>query len=200
MPPKYNETLGLQHCKVYIFDDSVIISGANLSHDYFTNRQDRYFLIENCPKLADFYDNLISNISDFSFDMVSTNEFKIGTNWKIHPYKGKYSDYTKAVEDKMGRFLKSEKILNEVDENFCQAPKSTEDTWIFPSVQMGLFGIDQDRQMTRTLLESGVEKSGLKFGTGYFNPTEEYLHSILHKSKSNIDLLMAHPKGKSYIR
>ena len=31
--------IGLQHCKIYIFDDSVIISGANLSHDYFTNRQ-----------------------------------------------------------------------------------------------------------------------------------------------------------------
>ena len=31
MPPKYNEMFGLQHCKVYIFDDDVIISGANLS-------------------------------------------------------------------------------------------------------------------------------------------------------------------------
>ena len=28
-----------------MFDDSLIISGANLSGDYFTNRQDRYLLI-----------------------------------------------------------------------------------------------------------------------------------------------------------
>ena len=26
-------------CKVYIFDNSLIMSGANLSQDYFTNRQ-----------------------------------------------------------------------------------------------------------------------------------------------------------------
>ena len=41
LPSKWNELLGLQHCKVYIFDDSLIISGANLSRDYFTNRQVR---------------------------------------------------------------------------------------------------------------------------------------------------------------
>ena len=38
LPQRWNEVVGLQHCKVYIFDDSVIISGANLSSDYFTDR------------------------------------------------------------------------------------------------------------------------------------------------------------------
>ena len=41
LPSKWNELLGLQHCKVYIFDNSLIISGANLSRDYFMNRQVR---------------------------------------------------------------------------------------------------------------------------------------------------------------
>lgn len=66
IPPRYNETVGLQHAKVFVFDNSVIVSGANLSQDYFTNRQDRYVLVEDCPKLADFFEGLISNISDFS--------------------------------------------------------------------------------------------------------------------------------------
>ena len=48
IPDKFNEVIGLQHCKLFVFDDSVIVSGANLSTDYFTNRQDRYILIENC--------------------------------------------------------------------------------------------------------------------------------------------------------
>ena len=38
MPQRYNETLGLQHTKIYLFDDTLILSGANLSEDYFTNR------------------------------------------------------------------------------------------------------------------------------------------------------------------
>ena len=39
LPSKWNELVGLQHCKVYIMDDTLIMSGANLSRDYFTNRQ-----------------------------------------------------------------------------------------------------------------------------------------------------------------
>jgi CDP-diacylglycerol--glycerol-3-phosphate 3-phosphatidyltransferase len=31
MPDRYNETIGLQHCKIYIFDDTFVMSGANLS-------------------------------------------------------------------------------------------------------------------------------------------------------------------------
>lgn len=40
-PERYNELFGLQHMKFYIFDNTLVISGANLSNDYFTNRQDR---------------------------------------------------------------------------------------------------------------------------------------------------------------
>merc|ERR1712013_75190 len=56
LPSKMNEMVGLQHCKVYVFDDTLIMSGANLSRDYFTNRQDRYVVIENCSGLADYYE------------------------------------------------------------------------------------------------------------------------------------------------
>lgn len=38
LPERYNELIGIQHMKLYMFDDSIIISGANLSQDYFTNR------------------------------------------------------------------------------------------------------------------------------------------------------------------
>uniref|UniRef100_A0A1B0BLK9 CDP-diacylglycerol--glycerol-3-phosphate 3-phosphatidyltransferase n=1 Tax=Glossina palpalis gambiensis TaxID=67801 RepID=A0A1B0BLK9_9MUSC len=54
IPPRWNELLGLQYMKIYLCDDAVLISGANLSNDYFTNRQDRYILIED-KTLADLY-------------------------------------------------------------------------------------------------------------------------------------------------
>lgn len=41
LPPRVNEVIGVSHVKAYIFDDDVIMSGANLSSDYFTNRQVR---------------------------------------------------------------------------------------------------------------------------------------------------------------
>ena len=42
IPVRINEGWGLQHMKLYGVDDELILSGANLSRDYFTNRQDRY--------------------------------------------------------------------------------------------------------------------------------------------------------------
>lgn len=44
------EVLGVYHCKYCLFDDDVIITGANLSTEYFEARQDRYYLISSCTK------------------------------------------------------------------------------------------------------------------------------------------------------
>lgn len=60
LPPRWNETLSVYHIKCYLFDDNVVISGANLSNDYFTTRIDRYVLFENCPNLASFYVKCLS--------------------------------------------------------------------------------------------------------------------------------------------
>jgi CDP-diacylglycerol--glycerol-3-phosphate 3-phosphatidyltransferase len=51
--PARREILGVHHEKVYICDDRVILTGANLSTHYFTNRQDRYLLVED-RLLADY--------------------------------------------------------------------------------------------------------------------------------------------------
>jgi len=39
LPPRVNEVVGVSHIKAYVFDDDVLMSGANLSSDYFTIRQ-----------------------------------------------------------------------------------------------------------------------------------------------------------------
>lgn len=40
---------------------------ANLSHDYFTNRADRYISFEAHAPLADFFSSLVSTVASFSF-------------------------------------------------------------------------------------------------------------------------------------
>ncbi len=46
--------MGTFHTKIYIFDNSVLISGANLSEEYFVSRKDRYLLINDEPELANY--------------------------------------------------------------------------------------------------------------------------------------------------
>jgi CDP-diacylglycerol--glycerol-3-phosphate 3-phosphatidyltransferase len=56
------EVFGIHHMKFYVFDNDVIITGANLSEDYFTTRQDRYFVIKNAPELANYISDLLGII------------------------------------------------------------------------------------------------------------------------------------------
>eukprot|EP01135_Chromosphaera_perkinsii_P009337 Nk52_evm13s1737 gene=Nk52_evmTU13s1737 len=69
LPPRFNEGVGLQHMKLYIFDDEIIFSGANLSEMYFRQRQDRYMGIRNEPELCDFGEQLVELIGRHSYEL-----------------------------------------------------------------------------------------------------------------------------------
>lgn len=46
--PRVSEALGVWHAKAYVFDHhTAILTGANLSTDYFTTRQDRYVVVSS---------------------------------------------------------------------------------------------------------------------------------------------------------
>jgi len=67
VPSPIDECLGVFHIKAYIVDDELLLSGANLSEDYFTNRQDRYIsFVNGANGLVDFYSNLIDILSEYA--------------------------------------------------------------------------------------------------------------------------------------
>ncbi|KAL5394699.1 hypothetical protein PMIN06_002796 [Paraphaeosphaeria minitans] len=68
IPNRINEGWGLQHMKLYGVDDEVIMSGANLSGDYFTNRQDRYHLLKDA-RLAEYFSKIHAGVAALSFDI-----------------------------------------------------------------------------------------------------------------------------------
>jgi hypothetical protein len=71
------EAFGVQHMKVAVFDDHVVMTGANLSENYFTDRQDRVMIIKNAPKLADFCEDLINSTIDCSFVLGNNGCFEV---------------------------------------------------------------------------------------------------------------------------
>lgn len=103
-PPRWNELLGLQHMKIYLFDDTVIISGANLSNDYFTNRQDRYIMIED-KHLADFYSNFLTKVQEFSLQVAADGRECLHERWKLSPYESSQLDFAKAAKASISRFF-----------------------------------------------------------------------------------------------
>ena len=239
IPDKYNELIGLQHCKLFVFDDSVIISGANLSTDYFTNRQDRYILIgnyyvilyylysplykchpsffsENCEALATFCESFIRKISEFSLELQSDGSFLVPHSWDGgHPFEGNYQKFVEAARRSLTEWLASYQATNRVTFNGAksvfQSSTSTssssstskllakqnsllssqshsslnneavEDTWIFPSIQMGSFDVNHDSALTTRFLQSGAPGAIFKFATGVFNHSIILLISIFKK-------------------
>lgn len=103
-PPRWNELLGLQHMKIYLFDDTVIISGANLSNDYFTNRQDRYIMIQD-KHLADFYSNFLTKVQEFSLNISPDGTEGLHENWNLSPYESDQKEFAKAAKDSLLNFF-----------------------------------------------------------------------------------------------
>lgn len=83
VPPKYNETIGINHLKTFIFDDDLLMSGANLSEDYFTNREDRYITFGDHRELSDFYQEFVSVVAEHSFRVVSSEKLSKG-RYELH--------------------------------------------------------------------------------------------------------------------
>lgn len=114
-PHRWNELFGLQHMKLYIFDDTLIISGANLSNDYFTNRQDRYFIIKD-KTMCDFYDGLVNKVQQFSLRMDKRNNLVLNFGWNQLPYEGSKAKFVDDASDAIENYLMNWKD----DQNVCK--------------------------------------------------------------------------------
>lgn len=81
-PKRINEAWGLQHMKLYGFDDEIMLSGANLSEDYFTDRQDRYYIFKH-RDLTNYYHNIHNAVSSLSYQILPSKKNPSGfrMNW-----------------------------------------------------------------------------------------------------------------------
>lgn len=75
-------------CKLLIDFFFLKLSRANLSDQYFTNRQDRYIVFHDCQHLCDFFDELVSTVSSMSFLLKPDNSVILHPGWRIHPSQG----------------------------------------------------------------------------------------------------------------
>ncbi|GAB6025917.1 CDP-diacylglycerol--glycerol-3-phosphate 3-phosphatidyltransferase [Chamberlinius hualienensis] len=211
LPERWNEVIGLAHMKIYIIDNNVIISGANLSHDYFTNRQDRYIIIEDSI-VADFFQSLVATVSTFSIQLNSDNTESLHKDWKIHPFLGDYKAFKAEVKRRVDELIdvwKRENLFSEgsnVTTNLLrnlgvrqpQNSSADADSWVYPLVQMGPYNITHDETATNSLFRSAPLSSRILLATGYFNLTPQYEDVICNQSKAEFNILTASPRANGF--
>ncbi|XP_077407774.1 CDP-diacylglycerol--glycerol-3-phosphate 3-phosphatidyltransferase, mitochondrial isoform X2 [Vanacampus margaritifer] len=176
VPQRFNETIGVQHIKVYLFDDSFVISGANLSDSYFTNRQDRYVLLEDCAELADFFSELVEAVGDVSLQLGPDDSVAM-QDGMVHPYKGDRQDFSAAASKHIIEVVDTARVRQKL--LLQEEQEEDEDTWVFPLVQMKPLGIQVDEQVTQRLLRDAGPDSTVYLTSGYFNLTRAYMSLVL---------------------
>ncbi|KAL5106396.1 hypothetical protein TcWFU_008662 [Taenia crassiceps] len=197
LPERLNELLGLQHMKVHIFDDDVIISGANLSEEYFKTRQDRAWLFRGVSALADFYSNLIDIIASLSYQVTPKGELR-AISKETDPELANEKAYCSLFRSRIKAFLTEARTKYVA----TSAPRAY-DTAVFPVVQMGAYGIQQETPLLQRLLHF-LPPCDLAFTTGYFSPThelEEAITAIAQRSDrpcSQVHILCAAPQANSF--
>lgn len=192
--PQWNELSALHHMKLYLFDDNIIISGANLSDLYFTNRQDRYVLIRNSPELCDYFDDLIKTVSKFSLSLRSDGAFILNSNWKYDPKKLTHERLFK---------LTAKQEIEKLNTKYCKDhfDVSQADSIVFPLIQMSTIGVLDEEQVTTSLIESCPPNSDLCLASGYFNLTQSYQRYLLKcLPRCSIKLLMASEEANGFYK
>lgn len=179
LPKRWNETLGTFHCKGFVMDDQVILSGANLSADYFDNRQDRYILFK-CKDLAQIYRKLFSQIHSTSYTMGENGEF-------ISPEKG----YEQLLEI-------AKELENNQEELQVLKKMETETTFIVPTLQMGALGIRQEELMLEWIFDLVGKQGGRGYLSSAYLNIPQRLCKLIQESRIKLDLLTSSPEANGF--
>ena len=199
LPNPLNEVAGVFHLKVYIVDDNLILSGANLSEEYFVDRVDRYLWIRRGGNgLVDCYAELLRVLCEFGAQKYITSSSSLETTTAAtHPTR---HSSTKLIQE-ISRVLTvpNDDHMEHEDVSLGQQPQSDISdvvAYAVPTFQAPfLVGVNfpSDVQVVENLLQAAATKSTsscptnknddhtvatLRLASAYLNPTDR-LQSIM---------------------
>ena len=167
-------------------------SSANLSQDYFTNRQDRYILFSDSRKLADFFSELARTIAAVSYSVGSDESLRPALEFDHLSSTENSQRYRRIVSESVRKLLRSDENIN------CQSYEGSGgngegDTVVFPLLQMGQYGVRQEEEATARLLAGLTTGERLCLASGYFNLPPRYTEALLGAG-GEVSILAASPQ------
>lgn len=188
LPKRIVEGVGLQHMKLYGWDDEIMLSGANLSEDYFTNRQDRYVAIRD-EKLTNYFFNVQSEISKLSHTLKhSSNE----------------QGFSLTSPSRNQRLQAKARLVNllEPSKTSLAVDKSTEEdeiTEVFPVTQLSPLGLGNEHAaMTQICAATSNSDTNWLLTAGYFNLEPSLAHQVAPAHGGEI--IVAAPEANGFYK
>ena len=156
-----------------------------MSDQYFINRQDRYVKFLDSPELADYCTNIIKTICDHSFTVTS--------NGQICLPKAVNFDYLNSSSGKHHFISSLKEAMEEVMLYRPTPQRHGSDTVVYPLVQMGQYGIQQEEQVMVKMLQEANCSDHIHLASGYFNLPQIYMDPML-RSSAKYSVLAASPE------
>lgn len=203
LPPRWVEGAAVSHMKVYAVDDCVIISGANLSQDYFSNREDRYVVFRNSPGLARWCHDLLDELQPLALPL-DTNT----SRWHPRPWctsKSASDNWKADIAALMHRMS-----VSDVCADAASASDAAATVQVFPRFQLHDVGVQDDENSFLSLLSSlgTAPNSGQSsassdveahIATGYFNLPAHYQSAVVNASTQHpLHVLTAAPQANGF--
>ena len=189
--------------KLYGIDDEIILSGANLSGDYFTDRQDRYHLFKS-PQLTRFYERLQDTVSSVSYSAIpcdTSAKFKLV--WQSScPEPTRFPrSFKKYTTELLQQFIQPAALTS------CEFTADEPPTTIvYPLIQLTpLLTTSQSTEQpaVNALLEMLEDKDHSDtrwvFTAGYFNVFADYRARLL-RALGNGTVITASPDANGFYK
>jgi CDP-diacylglycerol--glycerol-3-phosphate 3-phosphatidyltransferase len=181
LPSPLDEVMGVFHLKAYITDDDLILSGANLSQEYFEDRQDRYIVFHGGGELTKFYRDLTN--------ILCQNAYRYGDDGSPPPQS---LQQLKTALTQLYVTSRSEK----------RDPAAQKDTvaYAIPTFQhphLNQLPFASDVQQLSTLLQIASEQDCTVFlASAYLNPTPTFQSKL--QACRHCTLLTASPSSHGF--
>ncbi|KAI8303687.1 CDP-diacylglycerol--glycerol-3-phosphate 3-phosphatidyltransferase [Colletotrichum sp. SAR11_240] len=200
IPKRINEGWGLQHMKLYGIDDEIILSGANLSNDYFTNRQDRYHLFSS-KEVTEYFWSIYQGVAGFSF-LVEPSKEPAGfvLTWP------KSNPAPSPLEEPKQFISTTTPALHALISSKQTAPQdASKDTQVYMLAQLSqLMKPDTSTELPAvthvlsTLALPEYAGSSWTFTAGYFNPAPSLTKLLLSTTSQNNVVITASQQANGF--
>ncbi|KAG8698859.1 CDP-diacylglycerol--glycerol-3-phosphate 3-phosphatidyltransferase [Ceratobasidium sp. 394] len=196
VPRRFDEGWGTWHAKVYLVDDEVLLSGANLSTSYFTDRQDRYVHIKSASLFTSYLVELLRVFSEYSWRLRPTPDISLGYALDWFRRDSSIFNFANLARKDVARLQESTRAKTSL-------VHPAERAVIFPMVQSGVLGIREEEQSLAQLFDL-IESGGPFHGTlvdltsGYFALYGPYQDRVIG-SNADYRIVAASPQANGFL-
>lgn len=165
---------------------SVFSIRANLSASYFTNRQDRYFYINDAPSFTSYLVQLLQIFSGYSSALRSAPDSSSGYILDWPRQDSSQFSFASLIKTDISNFQQA--MLRKTS----SSAQTTQQPTIFPIIQSGVLGIREEERCLDRLFDSIEPHNLVDLTSGYFALYGPYQDQVL-SSRGNYRILAASP-------